>query len=181
MVLNFFKKLLLYIFVNKNVEKKIKSLKNMYNCFDIAKKILKLAKKEGYSVETMKLLKLTYIIHGWYLAFFDRPLFENRIEAWQYGPVIPDLYHVIKRFGTNNVDINVIKLYSENKLEEEDSKFVKVIWNAYKKFNGLQLSSKTHNINTPWHKTYDGTFHKVIENHIIKEYYKELRSSHQNA
>lgn len=147
----------------------------MYNCFDIAKKLLELSKKEGSSMGTMKLLKLTYITHGWYLCFRDKPLFENDVQAWKYGPVIPELYHVIKRFGVGNVDLDLIELYSENELDENDAEFIKIIFNAYKKFTGLQLSSKTHEIGTPWEKVYDGHFYKVIDNSIIKDYYKELK------
>lgn len=147
----------------------------MYNCFDIAKKLLELAKKEGYAVSTMKLLKLTYIVHGWYLAFFDKPLFKNEVQAWQYGPVIPELYHVIKRFGTSNVQLETISIYAENNLNDEDEKFIGVIWNAYKKFNGLQLSTKTHEEGTPWDKVYKGKFHTPIDNITIKNYYQKLR------
>lgn len=60
----------------------------MYSSFDIAKKILKLAKKDGVSVDTMKLLKLVYITHGWYLGFNEEPLISDEIQAWKYGPVI---------------------------------------------------------------------------------------------
>lgn len=122
----------------------------MYNCFDIAKQFLKLAKEDGEVLEPMKLLKLTYIAHGWYLGFYDKPLMKNSVQAWKYGPVIPELYHVTKRFGFRNVDLETIELYSENKLNDKDQSFVKTIWNAYKKFTGPELSIKTHMKNTPW-------------------------------
>ncbi|WFB67016.1 type II toxin-antitoxin system antitoxin SocA domain-containing protein [Chryseobacterium sp. WX] len=147
----------------------------MYNCFDVAKQFLKLAKEDGEVLEPMKLLKLTYIAHGWYLGFYDKPLIKNSVQAWKYGPVIPELYHVTKRFGHGNVDIEIVDLYSENKLSNQDKTFLKTIWNAYKGFTGLQLSTKTHMDNTPWKEAYDPkVYHKVITNELIKEHYKKL-------
>lgn len=144
----------------------------MYNCFDIAKKFIELSLSDGISMTPMKLLKLTYISHGYYLAFTNKPLFDNKIEAWQYGPVIPDLYHIIKRTNFQDKDYNILEMYSNKSLLKEDNKFISVIWNAYKKFDGGQLSSKTHESGTPWDKVYNGESFKVINNQIIKEYYK---------
>lgn len=112
----------------------------MYNCFDIAYFFLMIARSEGKAIDTMKLLKLTYIAHGWYLGVFNKPLFINQVQARKYGPVIPELYHVIKRFQTGNVNLDIINLYSESELIETDKRFLNVIWNNYRDLNGLQLS-----------------------------------------
>jgi len=147
----------------------------MYNCFDIAKQFLKYANEEGVGLEPMKLLKLTYIAHGWYLGFYDKPLIKNSIQAWKFGPVIPELYHVTKRFGYRSVDLETVELYSENKLNDNDQNFLHAIWNTYKKYSGLELSSKTHMDNTPWAETFDpDRFHKIIHNETIKRHYKKL-------
>lgn len=146
----------------------------MYNCFDVANKFLDLATSEGSTIEPMKLLKLTYIAHGWYLGFNDKALINDSIQAWKYGPVIPNLYDVIKRFGSGNVDPVILSLWSVNNLTKEDSDFIEIIWKNYKQFSGLELSTKTHLPNTPWDNTYDGTMNKIIPNELIKNYYKGL-------
>ncbi|WDF46978.1 DUF4065 domain-containing protein [Chryseobacterium sp. KACC 21268] len=147
----------------------------MYNCFDIAKQFLKFANEEGFGIEPMKLLKLTYIAHGWYLGFYDKPLIENNVQAWKYGPVVPELYHVTKRFGYRNVDLEIIDLYTENKLSDIDQNFIKSIWNTYKNYSGLELSSMTHMSETPWSEAFDpNMYHKVISNDIIRNHYKKL-------
>ncbi len=40
----------------------------------------------------MKLHKLLYYAAGWHLGFTGEPLFDEDIEAWQYGPVVPSIY-----------------------------------------------------------------------------------------
>ncbi len=146
----------------------------MYNCFDIAKEFLSIAERENKSIDTMKLLKLTYIAHGWYLAFKDKPLFKNEIQAWKYGPVIPDLYGVIKRYGTGTVPIDIVDLYSQSKLSQEDQVFIENVWNAYKENTGLELSERTHRENTPWYQVYDkdNIEKRQISNQAIQSYYK---------
>ncbi len=62
-----------------------------YNAITVADELLRLAKRSGISLSPMKLMKLVYIAQGWHLAIKDAVLFGNRIEAWKYGPVIPDL------------------------------------------------------------------------------------------
>lgn len=44
-------------------------------------------------VGTAKLQKLLYYCQGWHLAWFGTPLFTERIEAWDKGPVVADHWH----------------------------------------------------------------------------------------
>lgn len=44
------------------------------------------------TVSTMKLQKLAYYCQAWSLVWDDRPIFEDKIEAWANGPVVPSLY-----------------------------------------------------------------------------------------
>ena len=51
----------------------------------------------------MKVLKLSYIAYGWYLALYDSQLFNEPIQAWQYGPVIPSVYRAFKEYGNGRI------------------------------------------------------------------------------
>lgn len=147
----------------------------MYNCFDIAKGFLKLANEEGDRIKPMKLLKLTYIAQGYYLGLCKKPLFHNEIQAWKYGPVIPDLYEMIKVYNKKPVDIEIIDLHTSKSLEPFDSDFLKVIWDNYREFTGIQLSDKTHEKGSPW----DKVFSKDVLNlemplDLIKDHYSKI-------
>lgn len=48
----------------------------------------------------LKLNKLVYYAQVESIRRRDRALFDGRIEAWQYGPVEPDVYHEFKSFGS---------------------------------------------------------------------------------
>ena len=147
----------------------------MYNCFDIAKGFLHLANEEGDRIKPMKLLKLTYIAQGYYLGLCKKPLFHNEIQAWKYGPVIPDLYEMIKVYNKKPVDIEIIDLHTSKKLEPFDFDFLKVIWDNYKEYTGIQLSDKTHEEGSPWYKVFsDNIMNAVMSNELIQKYYSKI-------
>ena len=53
----------------------------------------------GEPIDPMKIQKLVYFAHGWHLGFQEQPLSVEDAQAWQWGPVFPDLYHEIKGYG----------------------------------------------------------------------------------
>lgn len=52
----------------------------------------------------LQVLKLLYFAYGWTLAFRDEPLFEAKIQAWKYGPVIPLGYHNLSYYASNPIE-----------------------------------------------------------------------------
>ena len=75
-----------------------------YSARTVANYLIEAKSKEGGTPPTpMQLLKLVYIAHGWNLAINDRPLINDRVEAWRYGPVIPKIYQDLKQWGNTPV------------------------------------------------------------------------------
>ena len=69
---------------------------------DVAQYLLKLDEQHGgEGISNLKLQKLAYYSQGFFGAIYDKPLFNERVEAWTYGPVIPELYHEYKCHGSN--------------------------------------------------------------------------------
>ncbi len=61
-----------------------------YSAQAVANCFLDLANKENKEITPLKIQKLVYIAHGWFLAVTDKPLVDDEfVEAWQYGPVFP--------------------------------------------------------------------------------------------
>src|SRR5271157_4349946 len=70
----------------------------------VANYFLDLAKKENRPIDPMGIQKFVYFAHGWNLAMYGRPLIIQDVEAWDYGPVIRDLYQDFKRFGNGPIE-----------------------------------------------------------------------------
>ena len=136
--------------------------------------------KDDTTMTPMKLIKLVYIAHGWNLGLNDEKLINEDIQAWKYGTVIPSLYDDFKRFRSNR--ITEIPDSEPSDINEDDKKFLDKVYDVYKKYDGLQLSAKTHQPNTPWTITWNklingsGEVDFTIPNELIKNYYKQLAS-----
>lgn len=59
-----------------------------------------LSSKSGRKLSNLQLQKMIYLAHMFYLGEHNQPLIEEKFEAWDYGPVQPDLYHWVKTYGS---------------------------------------------------------------------------------
>lgn len=160
----------------------------MYNSFQIANYFIKSAQDTGEEVTPMKLIKLTYIAHGWYLGFNDKPLLTETVYAWKYGPVIDTLYNEFKAYG--NCPINQLYYDHCNQLyplpDASINSFLDAIWKGYGSFDGIKLSAMTHQKGTPWDRIWNdegakNKRHVPIPNNYIKEYYKKKIADSQQS
>ena len=54
-------------------------------------------------ITNLKLNKLVYYSYVESLRKLGRPLFDDAIEAWQYGPVEPAVYQAFSSYGRNPI------------------------------------------------------------------------------
>ena len=136
-----------------------------HNVIDIANWIVSLSEPDkGDLMSNLRLQKLLYYTQGFSLAMHNKPIFNENIEAWDYGPVIPVAYHYFKKYGSGYIppeDVHKIDL----SIEEEDLIFE--VWDAYGQFSALRLVELTHN-EPPWITTERGG---VISHKKMKAYF----------
>ena len=150
------------------------SVELMWTALTIADEILKIAKRKSIKVTPMKLMKLVYIAHGWALAVLQRDLFTDRIEAWKYGPVIPNLYQATKQFGRNEIPLHLIEENAPTSVDDQHVlTFLVDVVEKYGQLNGIQLSKLTHMPGTPWDQTYEpNSMGREIHDDLIRDHYK---------
>lgn len=128
----------------------------------------------------LKLQKLVYISYGFGLAMLGRRLFHDRIEAWQYGPVIPSLYHEFKRFGPRSITSQSVYYdfargeYVHPQIDRQDTEalgLMNTVWRRYGRMTSAQLVGLTHQPETPWNQTAMGD---VIPDDRIREHFKHI-------
>jgi uncharacterized phage-associated protein len=126
-----------------------------YDARSIANYILELADTDSDSepITHMKLQKLLYYAHGWYLSFHDSPLFTERIQAWKHGPVVPSVYRAFQNCGSSPITSHVPGVPVISPTDSNTKAFLSSVWQAYKRFSGVSLSSFTHQPGTPWSET----------------------------
>ena len=74
-----------------------------YNVFEIARYIIYYETQAGRYVNNLRLQKLLYFVQAKYLVEKEKPLFEERMEAWNFGPVVPKVYREYSYYGLNHI------------------------------------------------------------------------------
>lgn len=141
-----------------------------YKAIDIANELLKRAAENGGGdlMTNLKLQKMLYYEQGFHLAYFNEPLFDEQIEAWQYGPVVPSVYEYYKTYGRNG-------LIPDNKVFEfmvnyEQALFDEV-FRVYGAYSAIGLMNMTHT-EMPWATTPTGVGN-VISHEKMKSFFKK--------
>lgn len=124
-----------------------------YKALDIANKLLSHAANsgEGELMSNMKLQKMLYYQQGFHLAYFDTPLFEEDIEAWMYGPVVPCVYDFFKGSGSKGLE----PFAEEILLSETEEVLFNEVFEVYDAFSASGLMNMTHQ-ESPWVTTPTG-------------------------
>ncbi|MCU4155224.1 DUF4065 domain-containing protein [Carboxylicivirga sp. A043] len=139
-----------------------------YNVIDIANKILARATDSEFDglVCNMKLQKMLYYMQGFHLAYFDTPLFDEEIEAWMYGPVVPSVYDNFKINGNAGIEYtgDVITLSPE-----EEALFNEV-YRVYSEFSAIGLMNRTHS-ESPW-QSVDTGVGSIIPKETMHAFFK---------
>lgn len=113
----------------------------MASVLDVAAYIL----QQIGAVTAWKLQKLVYYAQAWSHVWDERPLFEERIEAWANGPVCPDLY---ARHRGQFV-IREIEGGDPTRLDEDARDTIDAVLEYYGDKHAQWLSDLTH-IEAPW-------------------------------
>ena len=137
--------------------------------------------KDYYLVEhtsRLKLLKLLYYIQGYHLAMFDKPLFNDKIEAWIDGAVVPSVYKWMKNMtdiGIQDEEINKFAI-PDLKLHPQQIKLIKEVLYIYNKYSGYGLVDKICK-ETPYLSSYENGKTNEITQDSLKDYFLSLVES----
>lgn len=145
----------------------------MYDARQIANWFIQRSSTEDRALSIMSLLKLVYIAHGWNLEMRNTPLFGNKIEAWQYGPVIRDVYNAFRPQG---VSLKSPDPSFPQVVEGQDASFLEEIYKIYGHMSAFRLSEITHEAGGPWETaTKWGGWYAEIPDDLIKSHYVSKR------
>lgn len=95
----------------------------MYDVQDVAEYVITYSEVKDYGISNLKLQKILYLIQAYSLIHTKKPCFSEDIEAWDFGPVIPEVYRKYKQFGSTDIQIRFRRLEEVQKgFEREDRK-----------------------------------------------------------
>lgn len=169
----------------------------VYNPIAVANVFIELAHKDNVEINAMKLNRLVYLAHGYWLALVERPLLNEYIIAYPYGPMVVSVKEMFgPKYGKDPITdfgaryeihespdgefTGASKTYIWMPRREQDEPAIELInrvWQVYKDIGHIQLTNYCHMIGaSPWWevaKEYQGAPEEImIPNILIQEYYK---------
>ncbi len=133
------------------------------------------AERHGDCLTNLKLQKLLYYAQAWHLALYDTPLFDDELEAWVHGPVVPSVYREYKSFGWQPIYLDPERYAIA--LPEEVAAHLEEIYRVYGGYTGHQLELMSHN-EDPWQVARGDlpmteACSNVISPELMRNYYKQ--------
>lgn len=134
------------------------------------------------SCSHLKLEKLCYLCYADYLCKAGKRLFEDKIYAFRYGPVVGTVYENYKKYGDLEIDEYEKIIEKQERLElpwesrisfaENGIEKVKSINETLEKYGKLpawELVQITHNEGTPWEHVYkEKMYDEISDEEILK-------------
>ncbi len=157
-----------------------------YDARGIANYFLDKAAAEGVPLTHLHLQKILYNAHGYFLAYYNRGLFWQDVQAWKYGPVVPAVYREFASYGRSPIDGRALvaeptgfKFHPvRHDFDASDIAFLDSIWEGHKRVDPLRLSAISHEPGGPWEQVAKGKdlgAHKgvPIPPTIIRDYFRK--------
>lgn len=135
--------------------------------------LLKSSPEVGDNISNLKLQKLLYYCQGFHLALYGSKFFEEDLYAWQYGPVVPPVYHAYKENGSDIIFPNLD--FDTTILSTEQNELIDEIYSVYGQLSALKLMNMTHQ-ELPWITTEIG---QIISDEKMIRFFKTRIKSHE--
>lgn len=124
--------------------------------------------QKNHSITNLKLQKTLYYVQGYYSRVFSSCLFEDRIEHWPYGPVVPSVYFNYSKFGA--AAITPSNPYSNfNDLPPHERNIVKKVVDKCFSLSARELVDLSHK-ESPWSDTINS---QLITFQAIYQYFQK--------
>ena len=112
-----------------------------------------LCEKAGWTLTNLQLQKILYLAQMVYMGKHGgRRLIDDSFEAWEYGPVLPSVYHKVKIFGGNPV--RDIFFGEEPITDNDDATFIESAARELGSVSPGKLVAITHSDEGAWVKHY---------------------------
>ena len=160
----------------------------IYSALDIARYVVNYCNSNNYEISNLKLQKILYFIQANFVVEkgLENPCFYEQIEAWSFGPVIPEVYHEFKIFGNSqilpiekyfsynrkNILMSCMKKYENPFINVEDQRLADEMIDECENFSASQLVDITHR-QRPWRMAYVYNMNNPITIESIYNYFTE--------
>ncbi len=135
-----------------------------YTALDIAKYIINHCVLDGCAISNLQLQKILYFVFGEYLRQTKLCLFDEKFLAWQYGPVVENVYEEYRWYGAS-------KIYDtyDIKLPLDIARMIDPVIRQKRNEPIGALINESHRSMGAWERVYDGYKSTIIPLKLIQE------------
>lgn len=119
-------------------------------------------------IDNLKLQKLLFYSQAVSLVINKKALFNEPIEAWDYGPVIRKVYNTYKTY-----DQQIPKIDDTISIDTKDVEMIDIALGYYGSMTGTQLINLTHS-EKPWKDAYSKGRNTEITKDSIQKFYSTI-------
>ena len=169
------------------LKRKKKEKHQTYPVRDVSHYIIVYSNKKDYGVSNLKLQKLLYFVQAFFLINDCPPCFDEKIEAWDFGPVVPEIYREYKRYGGMDIPTidyyvkfdkkniwNTERIYYEDIISDDDKEMIQAVVDKFAHCSATFLVNLTHN-QDPWINAYVNGQRNEITKEDIKRYFEQKK------
>ena len=148
----------------------------MHSVHDVESFFIEIANNsDDDNITNLKLQKLLYYAQGYSLARNNRSLFDDAIEAWTHGPVVPEAYHTYKCCNASPIQ-SAVRPFDVSLFEEDELELMLDVAREYGKYTGSTLRNMTHVKGGIWERVYNAASgNKIISQSDLKRYFDTLK------
>jgi uncharacterized phage-associated protein len=151
---------------------------NMYKVNPVASYLIQKANAPRGGTKDLtplKLQKILYYAQGWHLRECDQPLFDSKILAWKYGPVVKDIYDYYRGRPVAHITSPHLAGDDLEELDADTKKLLDKVWRQYGKRTAWELVGMTH-LTQPWIDAFKDPVDDEIDNDDIRDYFLTLEA-----
>jgi len=141
----------------------------MLNALTLAKYIVTKCTTDHCPISNLQLQKILYYIQVYFLKNAGGPVFSDEIEAWKFGPAVPEVYYYFCGFGSMPIEIDYKTSLDIN---ADAIKSIDCIVTDKREKEPWDLVEDTHAEGKPWKKIFgngEGNKH-VISTDLMRKY-----------
>ena len=139
-----------------------------YNALRIALYVIKRYMEQIVDISNLKLQKVLYFIQKGFLCRKENPCFNDRIEAWQYGPVVPSVYSIFSASGSSSIKLYSLLDDNFNDIENEDIQLLNEIIDRDLNTDVWEMVKRTHQVGGAWDIVFNQREERLIPLDLIR-------------
>jgi uncharacterized phage-associated protein len=124
----------------------------------VANLVLREAWERGLEISNLKLQKLLFLCHAFFLVEKGKGLVRGNFVAWRFGPVQKEAYEAFQNFGADPIKAEAVRVNPVNgerskvaaPVDREVVDLVRKIVQFYGSWSASELVELTHAKNGPW-------------------------------